>query len=102
MVWLLIGSFCQLYLENQEEIVQQNDFKSFEFSQKRSCGKATTCKDRAEENFVIEETSIKKPYTLKLGNRIDGLNVSQKLAEHPLQPPKNFLSSGKVYMKKQE
>lgn len=44
-----------MYVNNQEQIVQQKDTKYFEFGQKGSSSKAMDCKDRAGEILIAEK-----------------------------------------------
>lgn len=54
----MLRAFSQHYLENQEEMIQQNNLKCFEFAQKECDSKDRACKDNAEENLAAENTSI--------------------------------------------
>lgn len=47
---LMLEVFNQLYLENQEQKAQLNDFKSFVFGQKESSCKVGAGKDEEEES----------------------------------------------------
>ena len=77
MPWLLLLAFSQIYVENQEQRVKQDDLKC-EFGQEGSTRKAVECKDGAERISVAG----KEPK-----NQKDDLRASQEVtALHPLQP----------------
>lgn len=59
MKWLFLEDISQMYVENQEQMIQQNNFKSFEFGRKQSSSKSVPCNGE-KENLAVEKISNKK------------------------------------------
>lgn len=66
---LLLECFNQLYVENQEQIVQLNDLKSFEFGQKGSASKLGICKTEVEESWLLKRVAIIETSFCKQGEK---------------------------------